>query len=115
MPTAHFADLQYGENGGDYSFRNNSRNLDGSGYQTKQSSSQQRQAANKVLTIGTLSKRGYGFYEAMMPSFTNAKRQRAFESDTKKGGFTYVNWDIEEELWRFQKEIEQKYAQSLVN
>ena len=26
-----------------------------------------------------------------------------------------MNWDIEEELWRFQKEIETKFSESIVN
>jgi hypothetical protein len=36
----------------------------------------------------------------MVPSFTNEKRKKLYYNDPKKG-FTYVNWDIEEELWRF--------------
>jgi len=60
------------------------------------------------LTIGSLSKKGYGFYPAgsMTPSFTNPKRLKLYLQDSKRGGFSYLNWDIEEELWRFQKEIE---------
>jgi hypothetical protein len=50
----------------------------------------------------------------MIPSFTNEKRRKLYSTDPKKG-FTYVNWDIEEELWRFQKEIEIKFKQSKVN
>ena len=52
----------------------------------------------------------------MIPSFTNAKRLKSYLADHKKGGFNnYINWDIEEELWRFQKEIENKFAVSEVN
>jgi len=36
----------------------------------------------------------------MIPSFTNEKRKKLYATDLKKG-FTYINWDIEEELWRF--------------
>ena len=50
----------------------------------------------------------------MIPSFTNAKRKNLYSNDPKKG-FTYINWDIEEELWRFQKEIETKFKTSMVN
>ncbi len=32
-----------------------------------------------------------------------------------KKGFGYVNQNIEEELWKFQKEIEEKFAISAVN
>ena len=41
----------------------------------------------------------------MIPEFTNDKRRLLYKTDAKKG-FAYINWDIEEELWRFQKEIE---------
>lgn len=54
-----------------------------------------------MITVCTLSKRGKGYYEGMIPSFTNVKREKLYEKDVKKGGFTYINWDIEEELWRF--------------
>jgi hypothetical protein len=36
----------------------------------------------------------------MIPSFTNEKRRKKYLNEPKRG-FTYVNWDIEEELWRF--------------
>ena len=51
----------------------------------------------------------------MIPSFTNSKRLNLYLKDTRRGGFEYINWDIEEELWRFQKEIEGKFAQSEMN
>jgi hypothetical protein len=44
----------------------------------------------------------------MIPSFTNEQRRKLYFNHPKRG-FTYINWDIEEELWRFQKEIEQKF------
>lgn len=44
----------------------------------------------------------------MIPSFTTDKRKKLYLLDSKRG-FTYINWDIEEELWRFQKEIETRY------
>jgi hypothetical protein len=69
----------------------------------------------KFVTIGSLSKLGRGHYEDMTPSFTNPKRQKMYEKDTRKGGFKFINWDIEEELWRFQREIETKYARSQMN
>jgi hypothetical protein len=50
----------------------------------------------------------------MIPSFTNEQRRRLYFNHPKRG-FTYINWDIEEELWRFQKEIEQKFQLSDVN
>jgi len=50
----------------------------------------------------------------MVPSFTNEKRRHLYFNHPKRG-FGYVNQDIEEELWRFQKEIEEKFAGSLVN
>ena len=40
------------------------------------------------------------YYSKMIPSFTNDKRRKKYFNDPKRG-FTYVNWDIEEELWRF--------------
>lgn len=51
----------------------------------------------------------------MNPSFTNIKRLNVYMRDTRRGGFDYINWDIEEELWRFQKEIEMKFAVSDIN
>lgn len=51
----------------------------------------------------------------MIPSFTNSKRMGVYLRDFKKGGLNFINWDIEEELWRFQKEIETKFAGSAVN
>ena len=36
----------------------------------------------------------------MIPAFTNERRRKAYMTDSKKG-FGYMNWDIEEELWRF--------------
>ncbi len=36
----------------------------------------------------------------MTPCFTNEKRKKLYYNDLKKG-FTYVNWDIEEELVTF--------------
>jgi hypothetical protein len=50
----------------------------------------------------------------MIPSFTNDKRKKLYETHPKKG-FGFINWEIEEELWRFQKEIESKYKVSDVN
>ena len=50
----------------------------------------------------------------MVPSFTTDKRKRIYQEEPKRG-FTYVNWDIEEELWRFQAEIEEKFRNSKVN
>lgn len=50
----------------------------------------------------------------MIPSFTNEKRKQLYFNHPKRG-FGYINWSIEEELWRFQKEIEDKFASSLVN
>jgi hypothetical protein len=50
----------------------------------------------------------------MIPAFTNDKRKKLFETHAKKG-FGFINWDIEEELWRFQKEIESKFKVSDVN
>ena len=50
----------------------------------------------------------------MRPGFTNEKRKKLYQNDSKRG-FTYINWDIEEELWRFQKEIENKFKGSKVN
>jgi len=48
----------------------------------------------------------------MIPSFTNTKRMGVYLRDFKKGGLNFINWDIEEELWRFQREIETKFAKS---
>ena len=50
----------------------------------------------------------------MVPSFTNEKRKKLYNTDPRKG-FTYINWEIEEELNRFQKEIEQRFKVSMVN
>ena len=50
----------------------------------------------------------------MIPSFTNEKRENLYLNDAKRG-FKYMNWEIEEELWKFQKEIEGKFKASLVN
>lgn len=50
----------------------------------------------------------------MIPSFTNEKRKKLYNTDARKG-FTYVNWEIEEELKKFQKEIEQRFKVSMVN
>lgn len=50
----------------------------------------------------------------MIPSFTTEKRKKLYHTDPRKG-FTYVNWEIEEELQRFQKEIEQRFKASMVN
>lgn len=50
----------------------------------------------------------------MIPSFTTEKRKKLYHTDTRKG-FTYVNWEIEEELQRFQKEIEQRFRISMMN
>lgn len=41
-----------------------------------------------------------GYYKKMTPAFTNEKRRKLYQKDPKKG-FTYVNWEIEEELHRF--------------
>ena len=40
------------------------------------------------------------FYDTMIPAFTNKKRQQAFYNSAKQG-FTYVNWDMEKELFVF--------------
>ena len=40
------------------------------------------------------------FYQNMIPAFTTEKRKKLYYNHPKKG-FTYINWDIEEELWRF--------------
>ncbi len=50
----------------------------------------------------------------MIPAFTQKSRKRLFYSDSNQG-FTYFNWEIEEELYRFQKDIESKFKQSKVN
>lgn len=55
-----------------------------------------------------------GYYAKMIPSFTNEKRRKLYFNHPKRG-FGYINWAIEEELWRFQKEIEDKFASSAVN
>jgi hypothetical protein len=73
------------------------------------------ESAVHTLTLGSLSKKGCGYYQGMIPSFTNTKRMKLYNNDPKRGGFTFVNWDIEEELWRFQKEIETKFKASIVN
>ena len=51
------------------------------------------------------------YYTNMIPAFTNEKRKKLYYSHPKNG-FTYVNWEIEEELWKFQKDIEAKFAAS---
>ena len=89
----------------------------------KQSQSVTRSSAQRgagrdqdfTLTIATLSKKGQGYYKTMNPSFTNTKRLNVYLRDTRRGGFDYINWYIEEELWRFQKEIEMKFAASDMN
>ena len=50
----------------------------------------------------------------MIPAFTNNFRRKLYYGDANRG-FTYFNWDIEEELYRFQKEIESKFKKSKVN
>ena len=54
------------------------------------------------------------YYTNMIPAFTNEKRKKLYYSHPKNG-FTYVNWEIEEELWKFQKDIEAKFAASQLN
>lgn len=54
------------------------------------------------------------FYEGMIPAFTNKKRQHAYYH-TSKMGFTYINWDMENELYIFQTQIEQKFRKSAMN
>ena len=54
------------------------------------------------------------FYDGMIPSFTNKKRQHAYYN-TSKQGFTYINWDMENELYVFQTQIEQKFRKSTMN
>ena len=54
------------------------------------------------------------YYANMIPAFTTEKRKKLYYSHPKNG-FTYVNWEIEEELWKFQKDIEAKFAASQVN
>ena len=54
------------------------------------------------------------FYDGMIPSFTNKKRQHAYYN-TSKQGFTYINWDMENELYIFQTQIEQKFRKSAMN
>ena len=41
------------------------------------------------------------FYDGMIPAFTNIKRKKAY-FNTPKQGFTYINWDMENELYTFQ-------------
>lgn len=55
-----------------------------------------------------------GFYQKMYAAFTNDKRKKLYQTHPKKG-FGFINWEIEEELWRFQKEIETKFKVSDVN
>jgi hypothetical protein len=50
----------------------------------------------------------------MIPSFTTEIRRKLYFSDPQKG-FTYINWEIEEELFRFQKDIESRFKASNVN
>lgn len=40
------------------------------------------------------------YFDDMIPAFTNKKRQNAYYSSSKRG-FTYVNWDMENELYIF--------------
>ena len=54
------------------------------------------------------------FYEGMVAAFTNKKRQHAY-FNTSKQGFTYINWDMENELYVFQTQIEQKFRKSAMN
>lgn len=56
----------------------------------------------------------HGFYKKMIPAFTTDKRMKLYQKDPRKG-FTYVNWEIEIELHRFQKEIESRFKASQVN
>ena len=50
----------------------------------------------------------------MIPAFTNIKRKKAY-FNTPKQGFTYINWDMESELYTFQTQIEQKFRDSSIN
>jgi len=50
----------------------------------------------------------------MIPAFTSDMRRKLYYSDPAKG-FTYINMDIEEELFKFQKDIESRHKASQVN
>ena len=50
----------------------------------------------------------------MIPAFTNKKRQNSFYNHPKQG-FNYINWDMENELYLFQTQIEQKFKKSEMN
>jgi len=56
----------------------------------------------------------YRVYAKMIPSFTNERRRRLYFSESNRG-FGYINWDIEEELYRFQQDIEKRFKKSAVN
>ena len=45
------------------------------------------------------------FYGTMAPAFTNKKRQNSYYNSSKQG-FNYINWDMENELYLFQTQIE---------
>lgn len=40
------------------------------------------------------------YYNKMIPAFTTEKRRKLYINEANKG-FTYINWDIEDELMRF--------------
>ena len=50
----------------------------------------------------------------MIPAFTNKKRQNSYYNHPKQG-FNYINWDMENELYLFQTQIEQKFRKSTMN
>ena len=48
----------------------------------------------------------------MIPAFTNKKRQNSYYNHPKQGFNYYINWDMENELYLFQTQIEQKFKKS---
>ena len=54
------------------------------------------------------------YYKAMVPAFTNKKRQHTYYNAPKQG-FNYINQDMEKELYVFQTQIENKFSKSDVN
>ncbi len=50
----------------------------------------------------------------MIPAFTHERRRKQYYNHPKRG-FGHINWEIEEELWRFQEEIEDKFKSSEIN
>jgi hypothetical protein len=54
------------------------------------------------------------YYRVMIPAFTNKKRHQAYFNAPKQG-FNYINKDMENELYIFQTQIEQKFLNSVIN